>query len=137
MTSIVPFSEEHREEVTSLWDINFNNADRDSYYRDIDASLRSNPGLFWMAVKDGSLVGTCVGAYDGHRSWIYYLCVATSMRRQGIGTKLLRHVEGLMLANGATQVGLHVFKGSHEAIGFYRSRGYFVEEACCMGKRLP
>ena len=133
---IIPYDDRWREGVANLWDVNFSNSNRNSYYRDIDVSLRENPGLFWLAVKDGNLAGTCVGATDGHRSWIYYLCVEVMMRRQGIGTMLLEHVESVLLESGSAQVGLHVYNRRFNAIEFYRSRGYFVEETCCMGKRL-
>lgn len=134
---IVPYNGGFRDDVARLWDANFSNAERESYYRDIDASVRTNPGLFWIATIDDALAGTCVGAFDGHRSWIYYLCVATGFRRRGIGTMLLRHVEARLLDNGASQVGLHVYSRRQEVVGFYRARGYFVEESYCMGKRLP
>ncbi len=133
---IVPYREMFREDIARLWDSNFRNADRESYRRDIDLSLRSNPGLFWIAVRGNTLAGTCLGASDGHRTRIYYLCVAPQYRRQGIGTRLLRHVEGLLVAAGARQVGLYVDRRREGAMKFYRARGYFAEDIYCMGKRL-
>lgn len=134
--TVVPYDHGFRDDVVRLWDANFNNPDRKSYYRDIDASLRTNPGLFWIAVRGGELAGTCVGASDGHRCWIYYLCVTRPMRRRGIASALLDHVEGLFRDKGVRHVGLQVLNAREAAQDFYRSRGYLVEETRCFGKRL-
>ncbi len=135
-TTVVAFEERHRMQVLHLWRRNFRGGSPDTFNRDIDSTLASGAELFRIAVCNGAVVGTCLGASDGHRSWIYYLCVDKRMRRKGIGTALLDEVEGRLRARGTTQIGLHVRIRSHGAINFYRSRGYFLEETQCMGKRM-
>src|SRR6201996_5116328 len=55
--------------------------------------LATQPELFFVAVLDERIVGTVMGGYDGPRGWIYSLAVDESLRRHGIGTRLVAHVE--------------------------------------------
>ena len=133
---VVSFENSYREAVVKLWSEIFSNGSEATFNRDIDVSFERNPDLFRLALYNGNLIGTCLGASDGHRSWIYYLCVRCDMRRRGIATQLLHKVEGLLRDQGATQIGLHVLMQRPSAIKFYRARGYLIEEAHCMGKNV-
>jgi ribosomal protein S18 acetylase RimI-like enzyme len=81
----------HREHVIALW--------RDVFgypaaYNDpafvIDRK-RAVDDLFWVAEEGGTVSGTVMAGYDGHRGWIYALAVAPDQRGLGLGTRLLEH----------------------------------------------
>ena len=55
--------------------------------------LATQPELFFVAVFGERIVGTVMGGYDGHRGWLYSLAVDESLRRHGIGKRLVAHVE--------------------------------------------
>jgi ribosomal protein S18 acetylase RimI-like enzyme len=93
--------------------------------------------LFFVAQLDGSLVGTVMGGYDGHRGWIYSLAVDSRVRRQRIGTTLMQHVERELASRGCPKVNLQALASNPEAVAFYRKLGYSVEERVSMGKILP
>lgn len=133
---ITLFDKSFREQVLSLWTENFENANYQIFIRDIGIAMERHPCLFFIAVQDTQLLGTCIGSSDGHRSWIYYLCVDPSARRNGIATCLMERVEKALVNEGNTQVGLHTRLHNYSAIDFYRQRGYFLEEAVCFGKQL-
>lgn len=92
--------------------------------------------LFFVAVVEGTVVGTVMGGYDGHRGWIYSVAVNAACRRAGIGTALLRRLEQTLIERGCLKVNLQVRTSNAEVVAFYESLGYKVEELISMGKRL-
>lgn len=133
--TIAQYAERHRGDVLKLWRRSFRNS-LEACNRDIDAAGSNHPEWFAVALAGSEVVGTCVGTSDQHRHWLYYLCVATHMRRQGIATKLVQHLEEIMRAAGARQLSLHVLRRNHQALAFYRALGYGTEDISCLGKRL-
>ncbi len=92
--------------------------------------------LFFVALLDGVLVGTVMAGYDGHRGWIYSLCVNPEVRRRGIGTALMKHVERELRERGCPKVNLQVLASNAATVSFYQKLGYSVEERVSMGKVL-
>lgn len=92
--------------------------------------------LFLVAEIAGTVAGTVMGGYDGHRGWIYSLAVAAQHRRQGIGRSLIRSLEGALAERGCLKVNLQVRDSNATVIGFYEKLGFAVEEIISMGKRL-
>lgn len=92
--------------------------------------------LFLVAELDGSVVGTVMGGYDGHRGWIYSVAVDPAQRRLGIGTALLRQLEADLQARGCLKVNLQVRASNRHVIAFYESLGFVVEPHVSLGKRL-
>ena len=92
--------------------------------------------LFFVALLDGKLVGTVMGGYDGHRGWVYSLAVTPELRRRGIGTALVRHVERALRERGCPKINLQVLASNAATVAFYEKLGYAVEERVSMGKVL-
>lgn len=93
-------------------------------------------GLLFVAELNGDVVGTAMGGYDGHRGWIYSVAVGESLRRQGIGSALLRRLEEELIERGCLKVNLQVRSTNAAVIAFYEQLGYSIEERISMGKRL-
>ena len=98
--------------------------------------LATQPELFFVAVKDGGIVGTVMAGYDGHRGWLYSLAVEAAARRLGIGTLLVRHVEAALTARGCPKVNLQVLSAKADVQAFYESLGYVADAVISLGKRL-
>jgi ribosomal protein S18 acetylase RimI-like enzyme len=92
--------------------------------------------LFYVAEVNGTLAGTVMGGYDGHRGWIYALAVDPAFQRRGIGSALMRHVEARLNAKGCPKINLQVLPSNALTAEFYKTIGYQVEERISMGKRL-
>jgi ribosomal protein S18 acetylase RimI-like enzyme len=92
--------------------------------------------LFFVADIDGTVAGTVMGGYDGHRGWIYSVAVKPEHGRQGIGTALVRHLEAHLAKRGCLKVNLQVRTANAGVVAFYESLGYCIEERISMGKRL-
>lgn len=128
------YSEKYKDQVLQLWMECFGRRSYNLFQRDLAAAHQRTPCLFYLATTAKALLGTCVGSSDGHRSWIYYLCVAKAARRQGIATRLLKLVEDKLQAEGNNQIGIHTPRTNYSAIDFYRVHGYSIDEATTMGK---
>jgi ribosomal protein S18 acetylase RimI-like enzyme len=90
-------------------------------------------GWFFVVVLDGALVGTVMGGYDGHRSWVYSLAVDPQVQRRGVGTVLMRHIERELAERGCPKVSLQVLVSNVGTVEFYKKLGYAVEERVSMG----
>ncbi|WP_025601279.1 GNAT family acetyltransferase [Burkholderia sp. WSM2230] len=98
--------------------------------------LATQPELFFVAVLDERVVGTVMGGYDGHRGWLYSLAVDESLRRHGIGSRLVAHVEEALTVRGCPKLNLQVLSAKSEVRAFYESLGYRADEVVSLGKRL-
>ncbi|MFT4064891.1 GNAT family acetyltransferase [Paraburkholderia sp.] len=98
--------------------------------------LATQPELFFVAVLDGRLVGTVMGGYDGHRGWLYSLAVDEAVRRHGIGTRLVAHVENALTALGCPKLNLQVLSAKSDIRAFYEALGYRADAVISLGKRL-
>jgi ribosomal protein S18 acetylase RimI-like enzyme len=97
--------------------------------------LERNPGLSFVAVAGGDIVGTVLGGFDGRRGYIYHLGVLPRLRRRGIARRLVREVEQRLAALGCPKLNLSVADDNAAAIDFYRSIG-FEKRHIFMGKDL-
>jgi len=134
---IRPYQESDEAAVAALWREVF--PDAPPWNRpedDIHRKLEVQRELFLVALADSRLAGTVMAGYDGHRAWVYYLAVLSAFRRQGIGTALMRAIEGRLAGRGCPKLNLQVRAGNEQVVAFYRRLGFAVEPRVSMGKRL-
>lgn len=78
--------------------------------------------IFWVAEEDGRVLGV-MGIQDkGEVALVRHAYVMPTMQGKGVGTRLLRHVEGL--AGKAVLIG--TWADASWAIEFYRRNGFTV-----------
>jgi ribosomal protein S18 acetylase RimI-like enzyme len=70
--------------------------------------LARNPGLSFVARSEGRIVGCAMCGHDGRRGYLQHLVVEPSMRRQGIGTRLVRSCLAELKALGIEKTHLDV-----------------------------
>jgi ribosomal protein S18 acetylase RimI-like enzyme len=131
------FQESDERDVVALWKQVFAYPEpRNDPATVIRHKIAAQRNLFFVAAADGTVVGTVMGGYDGHRGWIYSLAVDPAHRRQKLGTALIRHVEKALAEQGSPKINLQVLPSNTGAIEFYEKLGYRVEERVSMGKVL-
>jgi ribosomal protein S18 acetylase RimI-like enzyme len=134
---IRPYRDADLDEVVALWRRVFPNAPP---HNDPSVVIRKKltvqRELFVVAVLGGSIVGTAMGGYDGHRGWVYSVGVCPDHRRMGIGSELMRRVERDLAGIGCPKLNLQVRGSNSEAVRFYESLGYGTEDRISMGKKL-
>jgi ribosomal protein S18 acetylase RimI-like enzyme len=136
--TIIPYSDaSHRRQVIALWTSIFG---YQTPHNDpglvIDKKLAVQDRLFFVAIADGSIVGTVMAGYDGHRGWIYSVAVSPSCRRQKIGSQLMTYAEQALIESGCVKINLQIMEGNESVAAFYSSLGYSVEKRVSMGKRI-
>lgn len=139
--AIRPVHDGDEEVLVALWREVFPEyADPTRPQRDPSASIRRKlafgDGLFWLAERDGAVVGSAMAGYDGHRGWIYSLGVHPSRRGQGIGRALVAHVERELRALGCPKINLQVLDAKDGSIAFWRAVGYVQDPVVSFGRRI-
>jgi ribosomal protein S18 acetylase RimI-like enzyme len=105
-------------------------------HKDVARKRRVQRELFLVAERDGAIVGSVMGGYDGHRGWVNYLAVDPALRRAGLGRALMAEVEARLRALGCPKLNLQVRNENREALAFYERLGFSVDAAVSLGKRL-
>jgi ribosomal protein S18 acetylase RimI-like enzyme len=123
--------------VVSLWNEVFNYSSPQSKSElIIDKKININDGLFFVMVDGSNVIGTILAGYDGHRGWLYSLCVATKYQKKGVGTVLVEHAEAALIRLGCVKINLQIVSDNAEVVSFYEKRGYKTEPRISMGKLI-
>lgn len=91
---------------------------------EIQKKLARDPDLFLVAEDDGQIVGTVIGGFDGRRGLIYHLAVTASLRRQGIGSRLMEELESRLRAKGCLRCYLLVTTDNRDGMQYYEKHGW-------------
>jgi N-acetylglutamate synthase len=87
---IEPMTIAHYDDVMALWKkaeaMGLSSADG---REKIKVYLARNPGMSFVAEKNGVIVGAALCGHDGRRDYLHHLAVAESHRKEGIGRKLV------------------------------------------------
>ena len=136
MSKIEPYAARHFEGVKALWELVFpNDPPWNRAEVAIPEKLNTQPDLFLVAEVAGSVVGTAMAGYDGHRGWLYTIAVHPDCRRTGIGSQLLAEAERRLTSMGCGKINLQIRAGNEAVSAFYSRHGYEVEDRVSMGKR--
>jgi len=85
----------------------------------------ANPAaVLMLAVADGEIVGTLLGADDGWRGNMYRLVVHPSRRREGIARQLVRQVERVLTSWGVRRITVLIEVDRPWAMEFWTAVGY-------------
>ena len=103
---------------------------------DVERKHSDSPELFFVGEMNGELIASCMGGYDGHRGWIYFLAVKQSHRNRGVASKMVEHVESALVDMGCPKVELMVRNSNEGVIAFYNKNNYKSEAVVVLSKRL-
>lgn len=104
--------------------------------KDIARKLTVQSDLFLVGERDGAIVATLMGGYDGHRGWINYLAVSPAHQRRNYATALMQAVEAKLLEMGCPKINLLIRSSNVAVKQFYDSLGFHQDEVISLGKRL-
>ena len=131
------YQEQDKDQVVALWTEVFpGDAPHNYPVTSIERKMAVDPELFLVAATEGSIIGTVMGGYDGHRGWIYFLAVKVEHRQRGVATGLMARMEQKLRARGCMKVNLQVRASNSGVVEFYQKLGYDVEQRISLGKRL-
>ena len=98
--------------------------------------------MFWITLDENDRVTGCVGYHripDSTEAFLHRLYVKAALKRQGIGTALLKTAEEHMAAQGITAVRVHLGAPREqwfESYRFYPKNGYAEYAPRCLRKEL-
>ena len=90
----------------------------------ISKYLKASPHCSFVAVENGVIVGSVLGGTDYHRSFINHLCVDASMRKKGIGGKLVELCENALSELSDARIYITVRKDNDAGINWWHAHDY-------------
>ena len=86
--------------------------------------LERNPGLSFVALDRGKIVGAVLCGHDSRRGYLHHLAVAETCRKKGIGKALVERVIEQLRSLGIHKCHLFVFCSNNDAQEFWRKIGW-------------
>ena len=93
--------------------------------------VREHADSLLVAIRQGSIVGSVIGGWDGWRGNIYRLAVAPEARRAGLARQLVDAAERMLVSKGARRISALVERHEAHAVGFWDAladRGWHRDE---------
>ncbi len=136
VTAIRPYRDSDESAVVVLWQTCGLTRPWNPPVADIALLRGSGHGEILVAQQEGGVIGSVMVGHDGHRGWIYYLAVAPSRRRDGLGGQLMRAAEAWLRARGIRKVELMIRDTNTAVSAFYARLGYCKEPVTVMSRWL-
>ena len=134
---IRPFKLEDKNSVVELWKICRLTRPWNNPEKDIERKLNVQSEMFLLLEIQGSIIGSVMAAYDGHRGVINYLAVHPGYQKKGYGKILMTHVEQELLNKGCPKINLLVRSDNLNVKRFYKGLHYDEQDDVkVFGKRL-
>ncbi len=131
-----PFRQSDRSAVIDLWRRCHLTRPWNDPGLDIDRKTTRDPDGFLVGTIDDTIVASVMAGYDGHRGWINYLAVDTDRRGTGLGAAIMHAAEHRLAHLGCPKVNLQIRTSNLDAVRFYESIGYSMDDVVSMGRRL-
>lgn len=92
------------------------------------AFLNRNPGLSFVAVNSGKIIGTIKCGQDGRRGYISRVVVLPEYQSRGVAKALIERTVGGLTEQGIGKCNLYVLDSNPDAISFWEHNGWKVLE---------
>ncbi len=136
VTAIRPYRDADESAVVALWEACGLTRPWNPPAADIALLRGSGHGEILLAEQEDGVTGSVMVGHDGHRGWIYYLAVAPSRRRGGLGGQLMRAAEAWLQGRGIRKVELMIRDTNAAVMAFYSRLGYCKEPVTVMSRWL-
>lgn len=90
----------------------------------IASFLRRNPGLSFVAVQQGKIVGAVLCGHDGRRGYLHHLAVAKRYRKQGVGLRLVETCLAKLRKADIHKCNIFVYAGHTAGMSFWKCNGW-------------
>ncbi|EOW9103791.1 GNAT family N-acetyltransferase [Vibrio cholerae] len=116
-------------EVIALWANTENLSLRDADSQlNIEAYLKRNQGLSFVAVSDSLVIGAVLVGTDGRRGYVQHLAVSSDFRCQGIGKSLIQKATDALSRIGIPKTHLFVLIENVAAQDFYTKLDWYPRD---------
>jgi ribosomal protein S18 acetylase RimI-like enzyme len=90
----------------------------------IEKYINRNPETCFVAETQNKIVGAILSGHDGRRGYIYHTAVDSSVRHQGIGTKLVNSAIKALKEQGINKAALVAFQTNELGNSFWQAQGF-------------
>ena len=94
----------------------------------LEKYLRRNPTTSFVAVDNGTMIGTILAGHDGRRGLFHHVSVLPEYQKQGVGRMLVENAAEALRREGINKVLLVVFTHNDNANAFREHMGFTVRE---------
>jgi putative acetyltransferase len=102
----------------------------DDHLRELPGSYADHGGAFWVALRDGELLGTAgVFPVGGGLYELRKMYLRPASRGLGLGVRLLDTAADWVRARGGTHLVLDTIEEMTRAIAFYEAHGFVRDDA--------
>lgn len=113
-------------EVCALWSgmpgIGLSSADSPEA---IFVYFEQNPGMSFVALQEGKVVGAVLCGHDGRRGYLQHLAVSPEFRNRRIGSTLVEKCLETLGDRGIKRCHIFVYQDNETGLGFWRAAGWF------------
>jgi ribosomal protein S18 acetylase RimI-like enzyme len=98
---------------------------------EVSRLVREHADSLLVAIRQGSIVGSIIGGWDGWRGNVYRLAVVPEARRAGLARRLVDAAERMLVSKGARRISALVERHEAHAVGFWDAladRGWHRDE---------
>jgi N-acetylglutamate synthase len=88
--------------------------------------LKRNPGLSFVALAQGLIVGAVLSGHDGRRGYLHHLAVATSHRKLGIGKALTLRCLSDLGKQRIPKCNIFLFRSNSKGRSFWKHNGWNI-----------
>ncbi|MDO8473525.1 MAG: GNAT family N-acetyltransferase [Dehalococcoidia bacterium] len=113
-------------QVAHIWDVA--NVPSPEGRKEVQRRTERDPDLFLVADLNGTVIGVVMGAWDGRRAWCHNYGVDPQFRGQGVGSALIKELEGKVQEKGIPRLNAMVRRGDASSQGFYEAVGFHKED---------
>ncbi|GAB3536768.1 GNAT family N-acetyltransferase [Photobacterium alginatilyticum] len=117
------------QDVINLWTESEGMTLRDADSKEnIEAYLKRNQGLSFVAVDNNQILGAVLVGTDGRRGYLQHLSVSSAHRSKGIGQQLVDNAISALGRIGISKTHLFVHNTNEKAQCFYQKMGWFPRD---------
>jgi ribosomal protein S18 acetylase RimI-like enzyme len=125
-----------RSAVVGLWDASGLTRPWNDPVADFDRALAGPTSAVLGLFDPDVLVATAMVGEDGHRGWMYYLAVDPTLRRGGLGRRMVEEAEAWLRGRGVVKVNLMVRHDNAAAVAFYERLAYEDQQTTVLARWL-
>ena len=120
---------EDYDDITTLWTKTDGlSLSEDDTRERLSIYLSRNPGLSFVALLNGALVGTVLCGHDGRRGVLRHLAVTETCRGSGIARELVSRSVTALAQQGIHKCNLYVLDSNPSAKRFWEHLGWYQLE---------
>jgi ribosomal protein S18 acetylase RimI-like enzyme len=100
------------------------------------ALVEAGTDLVLVDERNGIVVGTVLGTWDGRRGWVQRLAMKPGWTGQQIASGLVTELEERLRSKGCRKLNLLVERHNKDVVPFYERLGFLTDELIFMEKWL-